>query len=60
LFVRQRSGSTLFAQAEASLRGWPDDLLTVGLIVTATGLILVGLFGPTLLKAAVLAWVLFP
>jgi hypothetical protein len=50
----------MFARLEAALQGWPDQLLTAGLIVTATVLIMVGLFGPVLLKAAVLTWALFP
>jgi hypothetical protein len=50
----------VFARLEASLKGWPDTALTAGLLVTAAVLVLVALFGPSLLKAATLAWALFP
>ena len=50
----------MFARAEAALKGWPDEVLSVALIATAIVLTLIALFGPSLLKAAALGWVLFP
>ena len=45
---------------EAALHGWPDELLTAGLLLTAGVLLLIALRGPVTLKAAALAWALFP
>lgn len=45
---------------EAALRGWPDELLTVGLLAVAGVLIVVALTGSPLVKAGTLAWAVFP
>ena len=45
---------------EARLQGWPDEALTVGLVTAGLALIVIALMAPTLAKAAVLAWVVFP
>lgn len=48
-------------ELENSLKGWPDQLLTVALVVVGVVLILVGLFSPSrLAKAGALAWVVVP
>ena len=45
---------------EAALHGWPDEVLTVALLITAGVLVLIALRGPTLLKAAALGWAVLP
>lgn len=47
-------------QIEAALRGWPDELLTTGLILTAGVLLLIAWRGPVTLKAVALAYCIFP
>lgn len=50
----------LLRDLEARLRGWPDELLTVGLLTVALFLVIFALTAPATAKAAALAWVLFP
>lgn len=50
----------MFDKFRQALAGWPDDLLTAGLVITAAVLLLVALFAPPIGKLAVLAWALFP
>lgn len=49
-----------FRQLESKLQGTPDSLLTVGLLVVAGVLIVTALTAPATLKAAALAWAVFP
>lgn len=49
-----------FRQIESRLQGTPDSLLTVGLLVVAGVLIVTALTAPATLKAAMLAWAVFP
>ena len=49
-----------FRKLEAGLAGWPDTLLTVGLLAVSCAGIAVALFGPRSVKALMLAWFLFP
>jgi hypothetical protein len=51
---------SLFVRFEGALAGWPDTILSVGLIASGIALILLGLFGPRWLKLFVAAWVWFP
>jgi hypothetical protein len=39
---------------------WPVEALALALVLVAIGLVLVALFAPGLVKAAVLAWVVMP
>lgn len=50
----------LFRQLESHLQGTPDRWLTVGLLVAAGVLIVTALTAPATLKAAALAWAVFP
>lgn len=50
----------LIKQANDEFKGWPDQTLTVSLIVAAIIIVLVAVKGPPLLKAVVLAWVVMP
>lgn len=52
--------SKLFRQVESKLQGTPDALLSVLLLVAAGVLIVTALTAPATLKAAVLAWAVFP
>ena len=45
---------------EAALHGWPDQALTLGLLIAAGVLVLIALRGPVTLKAAALGWAVFP
>lgn len=45
---------------ESRLQGKPDAFLTAGLLVVAGVLIVIALAGPATLKAAALAWAVFP
>lgn len=45
---------------EKRLQGWPDELLTGGLVTAGLALIVLGVLAPTLVKALALAWVVFP
>ena len=45
---------------EARLQGEPDAWLTTALLLVAGVLIVVALAGPATLKAAALAWAVFP
>lgn len=45
---------------EARLQGKPDAWLTTGLLLAAGVLVVIALAGPATLKAAALAWVVFP
>ena len=49
-----------FRQLESKLQGTPDTLLTVGMLVVAGVLIVTALTAPATLKAAALAWAVFP
>ena len=49
-----------FARLEARLGGWPDDALTTALLLVGALLIVVGLTAPATVKAALLAWAVFP
>lgn len=46
--------------AKSKLSGAPDTVLTMGLFAMAVFLIIVALVAHPLIKAAVLAWVVFP
>ena len=48
------------AQIENSLHGWPDEALTLGLLLVALVLVLAALTAPTMAKAAILAWAVLP
>jgi hypothetical protein len=50
----------LIKQANDVFKGWPDQLLTVSLLIAAVVLVIVALKSPPLLKALVLAWVVMP
>lgn len=50
----------LFRQLESRLQGTPDSLLTVGLLMAAGVLVVAAFTAPATLKAAMLAWALFP
>ena len=50
----------VFRQLEAKLQGTPDSLLTAGLLVAAGVLVVTALTAPATVKAAVLAWAVFP
>lgn len=50
----------MIAKLETILAGWPDSLLTVGLIAAALVAIATAMFAPALAKAAVLAWMVAP
>lgn len=50
----------LFRSVEESLRGWPDNVLSVSLVTSGIVIIGVGLFAPRTIKLLVLAWVWFP
>lgn len=43
-----------------ALAGWTGEGLALALVLVAVGLVMVALFAPALVKAAVLAWVLMP
>lgn len=45
---------------EAALKGWPDQALTMGLLIAAGVLVLIALRGPVTLKAVALAYCIFP
>lgn len=46
---------------DKALSGAPEQYITVGLVLLGVVIILIGLFSKSrLLKAAVLAWVVFP
>jgi hypothetical protein len=42
------------------LGAWPDEGLSLALVLVAVGLTMAALFAPALVKAVVLAWVLLP
>ena len=45
---------------ERRLQGWPDEGLTTALLLVGALLIVVGLTAPATVKAALLAWAVFP
>lgn len=50
----------LIKQANDEFAGWPDQTITVLLIVGAIVIVIVAVRGAPLLKAAVLAWIVMP
>ena len=50
----------LIERVEAWLRGWPESVLTAGLVLAALWLLYVAVAGSPLAKAAALAWSLAP
>lgn len=50
----------LFHRFEASLDGWPNQILTIVIITVAILGIIAALFGPRWLKIVILAYWLFP
>lgn len=50
----------IFRAVEMGLRGWPDRALTVAIIAVSSLAILLALFGPATLKAAILAYIILP
>lgn len=50
----------MIARLEAWLQGWPEGLLTVGLLAVAALAVWVALTGSAVAKAAALAWSLLP
>ena len=51
---------TAIHDLERRLQGWPDEALTTALLLVGALLIAVGLTAPATVKAAVLAWAVFP
>lgn len=51
---------SLIFHFEQQLLGWPDELLTVLLIISALLLVLIALRGTALQKAVALTWVVLP
>lgn len=50
----------IIKQANDVFKGWPDQTLTVLLILGAVVIVLIALFAPPLLKAVALAWIVAP
>jgi len=50
----------LIKQANDQFAGWPDQTISVMLIVGAIIIVIVAVKGAPLLKAAVLAWIVMP
>lgn len=50
----------LISQLDRYLQGFPDAVLTAGLIIGAMIVLLVAFRSPPILKAAVLAWIIAP
>lgn len=50
----------IIKQLDAALEGWPDYLLTLGLIAGSIIVLIVAVKGDSTLKAAVLAWIVAP
>lgn len=50
----------MIAKLEAWLQGWPESVLTVGLLIAAAWLVWIALTGSAVAKAASLAWTLAP
>lgn len=50
----------LIKQANDEFKGWPDQTLTVLLIVGAIIIMLIAVKGPPLLKGIALAWIVMP
>lgn len=50
----------IFQAVEMGLRGWPDRALTVAIIAVASLAVLLALFAPATIKAAVLAYIILP
>lgn len=50
----------LIERLEAWLQGWPEGLLTLGLILATAWLVYIALTGSAVAKAASLAWTLAP
>lgn len=52
--------SSLVLRLDKALSGAPEELLTVGLLAVATGLILIAILGEPAHKAGALVWTLAP
>lgn len=50
----------LIKQADEAMQGWPNETLTVLLIVGAIIIVIIAVKGPPILKATVLAWIVMP
>lgn len=50
----------LYKAADAKLKGAPNDILTVALILIALAAFVIALKAPPLVKGAVLAWMVLP
>ena len=50
----------LYKEADSKLKGLPDHLLTVLLVLMAIALVAIALKGSPILKGATLAWVVLP
>jgi len=51
---------SVWVDAKKKLEGYPDTAITAGLLVMAAVIVIVAVVGHPLVKAALLAWVIFP